>query len=233
MHSNEHLTIARLSAYLDGEGTESELALCAAHIQTCLQCQAVLADLRVTCALLREMPRVDVPRSFVLPPALTVLPAPPGRGQPSRLPYLRRSLRVLSTLAAIAGLLFVLIGGSGLLPQNRPLSTTAGAPLFNTAAGSSASTPPVSDTRGATTPPGHVIDQAAARATARAQGQSTPTGTPASVAPGKALGPHVGLPAPLDLARPSGRLDIGAGLLVLGLLGVVLTRRPRRRQRLP
>lgn len=232
MHSNEHLTIARLSAYLDGEGTESELALCAAHVGTCPQCQAVLADLRVTCTLLREMPRVDVPRSFVLPPALTVLPVPPGGGQPSRPPYLRRSLRVLSTLAALVGLLLVLIGGFGLLPQNRYAAPTSSAPLFNSAAGSSANTPPVSGTRGATTPPGHIIDQAAARATARAQGPRTPTGTPVSAVPGRALGPQVGLPAPLDPARPSERLDIGAGLLVLGLLGVVLTRRPRRRQRL-
>jgi anti-sigma factor RsiW len=221
LHSNEHLTTAQLSAYLDTELMGSELTLCAAHLQTCPQCQAVLADLRVTSLLLRGLPQVDVPRSFVLPPALTVLPAVSGRQreQFQRPLSLRRPLRVLSTLAAVIGLLFILLASSALLPQARYTASSTSAPILSGAAGSQAATP---SARSAV-PGGHITEQA--QATARAQVQPTPTES------GATFGLHNDQPAALDPTQPPSRLGIGAALLALGILGLLLTGRPRRHQR--
>jgi anti-sigma factor RsiW len=226
LQSNEHLTTAQLSAYLDEEVTAQELALCAAHIQTCLRCQAVLADLRVTSTLLRELPRVDVPRSFVLPSTLIVLPSVSGRPL-----YLRRAFRVLSTLAAVIGLLFMLVGGFALLPQGRYAVSTASAPTFNSAAGNNAGTPPLAGSRSSPAPPEHISTQAAAGATARVPQRQTPTPTLAPSGTGVTPGRQVSPPGGVDLTQPSGRLGIGVALLALGILGVVLTRRPRRELR--
>ncbi|HEY1351879.1 MAG TPA: hypothetical protein VGF67_19845 [Ktedonobacteraceae bacterium] len=226
LQSNEHLTTAQLSAYLDEEFTAQELALYATHVQTCLRCQAVLADLRVTSTLLRDLPRVDVPRSFVLPVAVGRPQV--QRPQSARPLYLRRTVRVLSTLAAVIGLLFLLVGGSALLPQGRYAASTASAPTLNGATGSSAGTPPLAGSRSSPVPPEHITTQAAPGATARVPQRQTPTPTavpsPSGVTPGR----QVGI---LDLTQPPGRLGIGALLLVLGILGVVLTGRSRRELR--
>jgi anti-sigma factor RsiW len=226
LYSNEHLTTAQLSASLDAELTGSELTLCTAHLQTCPQCQAILADLRVTSLLLRKLPQVDVPRSFVLPPTLTVLPAASGRqrGRLQRPLSLRRPWRVVSTLAAVIGLLFILLASPALLPQTKYAASTSGAPVLNSAAGSQANTPPVYGTRSATAPDGHLTEQA--RATARAREQQTPV----SGGSGVISGQQTDRPAVFDLAQPSARLGIGVGLLALGILGIVFTRRPRREQ---
>lgn len=225
LHSNEHLTTAQLSAYLDKELTGNERALCAAHVQTCPQCQAVLADVRATSVLLRGLPQVAVPRSFVLSPALAVLPGTPAFQEARRLrpPYVRRTLRVLSTLAAVIGLLFMLISGSALLPQGRYAASPASAPRLNGAAGNNSGTPP--GTSSSTAPPEHRTEQATARATARVQERQTPAVRPAPSRPGVAGGPQMSLPAALDPTQPQGRLSIGIALLVLGILGVMLTRR--------
>ena len=113
-HNNAHLTIAQLSAYVDKELAPEELALCEAHIQICQPCQAALADLRLTSTLLNGMPMVEVPRSFTLPTNMIVLPETPAASkaqtrQPERLGrVLRRTLRTLSTVAAVLGLKLLL-----------------------------------------------------------------------------------------------------------------------------
>lgn len=221
LHSNEHLTTAQLSAYLDQALTGNELALCAAHLQACPQCQAVLADLRVTSLLLRGLPQVEVPRSFVLAPALTVLPATPGRQSAPRPLALRRPLRVLSTLAAIVGLLFVLLASPALLPRAAYPTNSASAPVLSSAAGNRTSTPPASGTRSAVST-GSATQQP--RATARVQEQQSP----AAAGSGTTFGVQADQPAALDPAQPAGQLKIGALLLALGILGLVLTRRSRR-----
>jgi len=225
LYSNEHLTTAQLSAYLDEELTRNELALCAAHLQVCPQCQAVLADLRVTSLLLRGLPQIEVPRSFVLSPALTVLPTTPGRhrARGMRPVALRRPLRVFSTLAAVVGLLFMLLASPALLPTAASPTGSASAPVLSSAAGNRANTPPASGTRSAVSA-GSVTQQA--RATARVQGQQSP----AAAGSGTTFGLQTDQPVVLDPAQPAGQLEIGALLLALGILGLVLTRRPRRQQ---
>ncbi len=232
-HSNEHLTTAQLSAYLDKELTRDELALCEAHLPTCPQCRAVLADLHVTSALLHNMPQVDVPRSFVLPTNLTVLPAAqaqpkPRRIQPSRSHYaIKRSLRALSTLAAVVGLLFILFGAISALPHGGYATNTASMAPSSSAAGHASTTPTFSGSHN--TPAEHTTAQAAqAQATARSQHQQTPVVTPTASPSQETPEPQVNPPAVLDLGQPEGRLGIGAALLLLGILGVLLTRRSRR-----
>ena len=236
-HSNEHLTMAQLSAYLDNELTKDELALCDAHLQTCPQCQTVLADLRVTSMLLHRMPQVDVPRSFVLPPHIAVLPAASERQESRRMQSprysIRRSLRALSTLAAVIGLVFILVGALSTLPHGGyATSTAANAPLSKGASSSRSTTSSPSGTYTSATPPEHATLQGAnANATAQARHQQTPATIPAATpnasAPGERPGPQAGPPAVLDLGQTEGRLSIGAALLVLGILGVLLTRRSR------
>ena len=55
-----------LSAYIDGEVSESEASRVAQHLAGCERCRAELDTLRMTVGLLRELPLLAVPRSFTL-----------------------------------------------------------------------------------------------------------------------------------------------------------------------
>jgi hypothetical protein len=255
--SNEHLTIAELSAYIDEELAPEELALCDAHIQTCQPCQAALTDLRLTSALLGSMPQVAVPRSFALPTNLALLPETPDianiktftRPAASKAPYIwRSSIRAVSTLVAILGLLFFLAGAISALPHGGGMATTATSSSGNTTGRASA---PSTQSEPAPTPTGFVTNTPAQHISPSAQAthQATSTGanhvtpTPISTQPAYS-GQHQNqdqsqnqpqtpqLPAALDLGQPAGRLAIGAALLLLGILGVIITRlldRPSKR----
>jgi len=240
-HSNEHLTTAQLSAYLDKELSRDEVALCDAHLQSCSQCQAVLADLRITSVLLHSMPQVEVPRSFVLPSNLAVLPAAPARSeprmlQPTRSQYVvKRSLRALSTLAAVVGLLFILFGAISALPHGGYATNTASMAPASSAAGKASATQTIFGNHNTPAEQATQAAQAQAQATraAQAQHQPEPTATSSTSTPVEPQAPQVNLPTALDLGRPEGRLSIGAALLVLGILGVLLTRRSRREVGVP
>ncbi len=224
-HNNEHLTIAQLSAYVDKELAANELALCDAHMRTCQVCQAALADLRLTSALLRGMPRVEVPRSFVLPTNLTVLPVTPARAEPRSLQssgslyILKRSLRALSALAAVIGLVFILAGAITALPRGGAAynASTTAAPA---ASGISsqvgpASTSPIS---------GPEATQRSATATNRKT--STPAGPSATSTPTNRSPEQQPESQPVvDLGKPSGRLEVGSACLLLGILGLFVSRR--------
>jgi anti-sigma factor RsiW len=246
--SNEHLTIAELSAYIDEELAPEELALCDAHIQTCQPCQAALTDLRLTSALLGSMPQAAVPRSFVLPTNLMLLPETPDiasiktSARPaSKAPAIwRSSVRVVSTLVAILGLLFFLAGALTALPHG------GGSAASTASSGSSTiSQPraPSTQSEPAPTPTGFVTGTPAQHISpdTRATHQATSTGadhltpTPVSTQPAysghnqnqsqnQPQTPQPQLPAALDLGQPAGRLAIGAALLLLGILGVIITR---------
>jgi anti-sigma factor RsiW len=88
----------RLSAYLDGELTHSELAALETHLPTCEQCQRELAALRQTRALLRALPTPALPRSFTLP----AQPAIAERRR--RAPTWARPVQVIGGVAAVIGL---------------------------------------------------------------------------------------------------------------------------------
>lgn len=241
-HNNAHLTIAQLSAYVDKELAPEELALCEAHIQTCQPCRAALADLRLTSTLLNGLPMVEVPRSFALPTNMIVLPETPAATktqtrQPGHLSLaLRRTLRALSTVAAVLGLLFIVAGALSALPHGGVSTSLNSAAAPNTqSSGSQVEAPELTATASGLTPRIPSTAQAASATRAPASTvTSVPTPTPADVQPGfdgihhAPQQPAALPPAVLDPGQPEGKLSIGGGLFVLGVLGVALTRRSRR-----
>ncbi|HEY0755708.1 MAG TPA: zf-HC2 domain-containing protein [Ktedonobacteraceae bacterium] len=241
-HSNEHLTITELSAYLDNELTPEELALCSAHIQGCQSCQTALADLRLTSALLASMPQAAVPRSFVLPANVAVLPETPATltkipRRPSAQASLiwQRSLRAVSTLAAVLGLLIFLVGALSVLPhvESTASSGTTAASRSEPAQNPSAPTQQASVPTRANeqTPAQELSPHVSATREATATSISVLTPAPTSVDNGarhtstSQAAPSIPtLPATLDLSQPAGRLTIGGILLLLGILGLLITR---------
>ncbi len=241
-HDERHLTTEQLSAYIDKQLSAQELAACEAHLQTCPQCQQELTGLRQTVALLRALPQPALPRSFTLPagvshlqrpvaPALpaTSRPLRPPASQPVRQHYVRSSLRAVSIIAAVIGL-FILLGGLLVsLPRGGGASMSSG--TTNSAA--------------STTPGPNVLAPRATSITPAASKKATvtihaaaPVRTPASgvatqpsPVPGPGQGPaQSSLPLP-DLTTPLGLQEVGFTLFVLGVVGVLLTRRRQRGRR--
>jgi len=231
---NEHLTTEQLSAFLDKQLSPAERAVFDAHLASCQQCQSRLADLRLTVALVRALPQEEVPRSFVLPSRLapvaerptprpaTVTPVPQQRR--ARVSVLQRTVRTVSTLAAVLALIFIL---SGILPPihfggGEATSSAGSVPAATNQRAASNSAPTPATTFGSA--------QAADGTKTPVQTQkSTPAATArSSIHSGTspAVQPPT-LPPFLDLSRPEGRLALGALLLVLGIIGLVVTRRRR------
>ena len=231
---DEHLTTEQLSAFLDKQLSPAERAVFDAHLASCQQCQSRLADLRLTVALVRALPQEEVPRSFVLPSRLapvaerptprpaTITPVPQRRG--ARVSVLQRTVRAVSTLAAVLALIFIL---SGILP---PIHFGGGE-----ATSSAGSVPAATNQRAASnSAPTPATTFGSAQA---ADGTKTPVQTPKSTPAATARSSiHSGtspavqpptLPPFLDLSQPEGRLALGALLLVLGIIGLVVTRRRR------
>jgi anti-sigma factor RsiW len=230
-----HLTIEQLSAILDKQLSAQEWAVCQAHLRACQQCQGMLADLRQTSLLLRALPQPEVPRSFVLPDTIT---SPAGqisrpevrapvkqitRGRSRTWPtYLRYSTRFISTIAAALGIFFILSGLVISLPRGG--ATTASAPVTapsssNTGASGTANTPqakvqtPNADSTQNNHPktqPPQSVGTATSRSFSRTAHAENPGNT---------------LPSILDPSTIEGRMVIGVLLLVLGILGVVFSRR--------
>ena len=98
IHSDWELQRERLSAYLDGELSETERVALEAHLPTCEQCQGELAGLRQTRALLRALPTPALPRAFTLPAQPTLA----ERRQ--RVPAWTRPVQALGGIAAMIGL---------------------------------------------------------------------------------------------------------------------------------
>jgi anti-sigma factor RsiW len=103
----EHQYVSdRLTAYMDEELVPREQARVETHLSTCEECRVDLRTLRWTKGLLRKVPAIKVPRSFVVREADIV----PGR-------LVRRRFPVLAAQWATAAvaLLFVLVLGGDLL----------------------------------------------------------------------------------------------------------------------
>jgi hypothetical protein len=229
---DRHLTTEQLSALLDRQLTAEEQAACNAHLESCQQCQHALASLRQTVALLRSMPQPAAPRSFALSTGVTYLQdAPPRQAVPANAPsqrrwpyYTRRSLRALSTIAAVIGFFFLL---SGVLPM-----------LFHGGGATTATSSPIEQSRnsaglqGAATT-GPAKPTANDKITPKLKPE--PSKTPAAVAGSPAAQDHQNnrpltnqaQPAPpvIDLNEPLVRQGVGFILLVLGIVGFLLTRR--------
>ena len=233
---DEHLTTEQLSAFLDKQLSPAERAVFDAHLASCQQCQSRLADLRLTVALVRALPQEEVPRSFVLPSRLapvaerptprpaTITPVPRQRG--ARVSVLQRTVRAVSTLAAVLALIFIL---SGIVPPihfgGGEATTSAGsvpAASSQSAASHNANTPHVQGTNtfGSQAADGTKTPHPTPKPTPAARVQSnTGSRTPPVQSPT--------LPPFLDLGQPEGRLALGALLLVLSIIGLVVTRRRR------
>ena len=256
-HDDRHLTTTQLSAFIDKQLSEQELAACHSHLETCQQCQSALASLKQTVAFLQALPQPALPRSFTLPEGITYLQERPephsqreqqARANPpvrrrSGAYYIQRSLRVASTIAAVIGLAFLLSGIIPLLPHGGGASTSSG---VNTAS---------SQQRPSLAPASNTSTSGAATATtqkampANQHGTpvrtSTPSATPgntnAALPPTRVKGSsnqntstNSSNQQPLtlpDLGTPLERQEAGFILLVLGIVGVLLTRRRQRERK--
>jgi anti-sigma factor RsiW len=231
---DEHLTTEQLSAFFDRQLSSEEQAVFDAHMSTCQQCQNNLADLRLTIALLRAMPEEKVPRSFVLPAAFAPVPVrtiredttitPIARKQHARFNTLRRSVRVVSALAAVLALLIIV---SGLLP-----------PLHYGANESATTAAPVSSSGSANTTHAPVSTPNVQKPTDVQSNARTVTPSPvASQAPGPTATTKASTVAPndqspsvlpaIDFSQPVVRLSLGVLLLALSIIVLVVTRRRR------
>jgi anti-sigma factor RsiW len=230
-----HLTIEQLSATLDKQLSPQEWAVCQAHLRACQHCQGMLADLRQTSVLLRALPQPELPRSFVLPATITS-PAgqisrpevrAPGmqitRGRSRTWPgYLRYSTRFISTIAAALGIIFIVSGLLVSLPRGG--ATTASAPVTapsssNTGTSGTANTPQAK----VQTPNADSAQNSHPKTQPR---QPVGTGTSKSSSGNTyAENRANALPSILDPSTIEGRMVIGVLLLILGILGVVFTRR--------
>ena len=247
-HDDRHLTTTQLSALIDKQLSAQELALCKAHLQTCQQCQSALVGLQQTVALLQALPEPALPRSFALPAGVTYLQERPARHsqdqgeQPAttnppvrRRSWPQRSLRAVSTIAAVIGLAFLLSGILPTLPHSSGASSTTSAPSTSSQGVRSAAQPAITSTPSAATATAEKAvssDQHGTGVRTPTPGNTTAALTPTPIKGSSHQNPSTNTqaqpPLPLpDLTTPLGRQETGFTLLVLGIVGVLLTRRKR------
>ncbi len=250
-HEHRHLTTEQLSAFLDRQLSAQEETEYTAHLHTCQRCSQALADLKQTVALLHALPQPALPRSFVLstsqlasatpePVAQTpeerrqhlhAIPTTTRRVRRHRAGYVaRQSIRALSTLAAVIGLVFFLSGVFVSLPHggstasNGSVAAPESQPATEGPKISSHPTPPATACNHPVPPTGPC--------NSRTPQTATPNHQPTQGATGSGT-PQVGPPkspstsSALDLNSPQVHLGVGVVLLLIGILGVVLTRKRR------
>ena len=116
-----------LSAYVDGQVTESELAHVERHLGQCPECRLELESLRTTVGLLKRLPQLEAPRSFAL------------SQEPVDVRWTPPTAWAVRLAASVAGLLLVALLVSdlaGLVDQRRVLEEAAApsTPAVTTAA---------------------------------------------------------------------------------------------------
>jgi hypothetical protein len=230
---DRHLTTARLSAYIDGQLSAEEQAQSEEHLRTCELCQQQLAELRQIVSLLYALPQPQLPRSFTLPvaePALAARVAPVPRllapvtslRQKRGIPApLGGAIRVISTLAAVIGIVFLLSGLFGTVIV-LPSGGVRGSANSGSGGVTSASTPQKS-----------MIPHFVTPRSTNISGQDvtpTPTNAPSVTSPGTTHNlPHQPNQPQLTildiLGSPWGRAIIGGVLVVLGIIGFVVVGR--------
>lgn len=230
--NDEHLTTEQLSAFLDKQLSPQEQAIVDAHLRDCQPCQQSLAGLQQTVALLHALPQVEVPRSFTLPARIAAVQEqqpvpvnpvviPISQRKRARRKSMQGAIRVVSALAAVLGLIFILSSFTTMLPHGGASSSSTSAGSSSTqpssAASGSASTPTQRPAVGASTqavsPPIQPSQTPTSTAVVK-KGTQTNTGPPA----------QTGSVIP-DLNGPVGHLALGSVLFILGIFGFVFARR--------
>lgn len=233
---DRHLTTEELSAFLDRRLSPTEQEACKAHLESCQQCQRALASLQQTVSLLRAMPQPAVPRSFALSPDVTYLQEPAARPMEPTKPatrrkwpyYAQRSLRALSTIAAVIGFIFLLSGVLPLLHSGGGMATST-----NSASPSGSNSNTQATHSAATLNPDQ---KATANAVKPAGTPNTPptsqSGSTPAVAVRTPQAQHSNdtqkqfqAPPIIDLNIPLARQELGLALLIIGIIGVLVTRR--------
>ena len=257
MAQEHHLTIEQLSAFLDRQLSPQEQAECNFHLQRCPQCQSSLAELRQTVSLLQTLPQPELPRSFVLPARTLSIAERPQRQVASVTPithsrsrswqtYLQRSTRIISTIAAVLGILFImssLLTTLLILPQGGATSTTS-APVQSLSPMPPSASSQSSNAAGQGQNPANPVRNPRVTSTSDQTGTKAPTPGPTPVnkiilAPRptpngrQEYAQTQSVPPILDLSVPEGRAGVGFILLILGVLGVFLTRRRPARTHIP
>ncbi len=222
----QHLTMARLSAYIDGQLSPEEQMQTETHLQNCVVCQQQLAELRQTVALLHSLPQPSLPRSFVLPAAsdfalaspqvahsapisAPITPLPRRNGWPT---YVTGAVRTVSTLAALVGIVFLL---SGLFGTILPVGSS-------TTPARTSVTPTVGNGSGQSLP--HSVLGTPEQATPSSNGQTVTTPTPHGNTHAQQT-PWQAFLTFFSLGMIGTRAIIGAILLVLGIVGFIVVRR--------
>jgi anti-sigma factor RsiW len=235
---HEHLTTEQLSASFDKELSLQEQAVFDAHISTCQQCQNKLSDLRLTATLLHALPEEEVPRSFVLPGNISIAPGRtirqdasfnliPQRHRAQR-SVLRRSIRIVSTLAAVLALCFIISGILPLIYSNMGNSATTASSSSTLGKANTAqatvTTPGVQQSNrvippkgsAATVPPTETAHSLSPTGTATTPSSSEHTANP---------GQSPAIPSAIDLSQPVARLGIGILVLAVSIIALIVTRR--------
>jgi|GEM_PF-473438 len=228
-HNDWHLTTEQLSALLDGQLSSDEQARLQTHLHACQQCQLRLADLRQTVALLHALPQPSLPRSFTLPvddAVVTPISAHSQRAaqlrRSTRPGYIRTTMRTLSAIAAVLGIVFLLSTALPLVQgRSAQFSASSAQPIRPTGAGGSNPSQATKDGLPAnnTTPQTTLTPHA-----------TTPhaTATPEATAQAKQVQPGLPVPAPfLDLNNGGSRALLGLLLLIAGILSFILFSRKR------
>src|ERR1035437_23724 len=172
--------LEQLSAYLDGQLSQSSRARLEIRIQSDSALASALEELRQTRTILRRTPQRRAPRNFTLTPGMAGIRPPVPRLVP-----------VLSWASAAAMLLFIFSLGAGLVGQlSFGAAATAPAP-YAFGAGSAAAAP-------ATAAPAFVAPVVAAPAPMLAATAAPATATPTATAP--LGGGSSNLPAPTEQA---------------------------------
>lgn len=252
---DQHLTTEQLSAFLDQQLTRAEQASCNIHLQDCKPCQSVLDDLRQTVHLLRSLPQLEVPRSFALPADFNIPFYANSNYHNSQMDYvvdtringkkeqqvkqatttsprklpirLRQTLRMVSALAAVIGLFFVI---SGFITTPQATVSTAAMPTLGSAKpsiGAPSQQPAPADASGKSN-----SDTLAPISRSTTQAVKTPVNTPepqptaTQTAPVETNSTVSTTRWPillfLDFNQPGVRLLTGILLAILGSMGFIL-----------
>ncbi|GAC1433233.1 MAG: hypothetical protein NVSMB54_30400 [Ktedonobacteraceae bacterium] len=220
----QHLTTARLSAFIDRQLSTEEQTQSETHLRDCAVCQQQLVELRQTVALLHALPRPPLPRSFTLPmaeaarvsqvtrkarPLAPITPLPRRHGWPV---YITDVIRVASTLAAVIGIVFLLSGLFGTV-------INVGGSATSTSSASTASGVAPSTTTPQSIP--HITGtsyQGKIPTPTTGQAVTQPNPNESSVQPNP-------FQALLDVNMVGTRAILGIILLVLGIIGFIVVGR--------